>query len=124
MKKIIAAVIAIAFISIPSFGEEETQQMSNTSIMFFSAVETHGNGFGYPTGTTFYVPLHGGWVMWFYTNGTTTTRYLLNPYTFEGKQIGIAYVMLGIWKAPRLFSQPGNISGNMLVFLGILIEIE
>jgi len=123
MKKIIAIMIVMAFIGLPAFSEEP-KPVSNTSIILFSAVESNGFGFSYPAGNNFYIPLHGGWITWFYINGTTTTRYILQPTEISGKQLGIAYIVFGVWKSPKIFSQPGNISGNMLVLFGVVMQIE
>ncbi len=132
MKKIMAVMIAILllpfiFPQTNAYWEEKNvanAPVSNTTILLFSAVKSNGVGFGYPTGTQFYILLHGGWVIWYYNNGTTTNRYLLQPTTIEGEQIGICYALLGIWKAPRLVSQPGEITANMLVLFGVIIQME
>ncbi|KAA0008098.1 MAG: hypothetical protein FE036_02600 [Thermoplasmata archaeon] len=129
MKKIMAVMVAILLLSVifpqsNAYEKEDDTEGANTTILLFSAVKSNGSGFGYPTGTQFYILLHGGWVIWYYNNGTTTNRYLLQPTTIEGEQIGICYAILGIWKAPRLVSQPGDITANMLVLFGVIIQME
>jgi len=129
MKKIMAVMVAILLLSVifpqsNAYEKEDDTEGANTTIVLFSAVKSNGSGFGYPTGTQFYILLHGGWVIWYYNNGTTTNRYLLQPTTIEGEQIGICYAILGIWKAPRLVSQPGDITANMLVLFGVIIQME
>ncbi|MCD6474180.1 MAG: hypothetical protein J7K47_04665 [Thermoplasmata archaeon] len=128
MKKILAImVVALLFpltFSEPTNGYESNEAATNATILFFSAVKSSGSGFGYPTGTQFYILLHGGWVIWYYNNGTTVNRYLLNASTIEGEQIGICYAILGVWKAPRLVAQPGDITANMLVLFGVVIQME
>ncbi|MCD6572699.1 MAG: hypothetical protein J7K95_01220 [Thermoplasmata archaeon] len=129
MKKIMAVMVAILLLSVifpqsNAYEKEDDTGGANTTILLFSAVKSNGSGFGYPTGTQFYILLHGGWVIWYYNNGTTTNRYLLQPTTIEGEQIGICYAILGIWKAPRLVSQPGDITANMLVLFGVIIQME
>ena len=129
MRKVLAILIFAILIPVvlPAQGyesENDTNEGTNVTILFFSAVKSEGTGFGYPTGTQFYILLHGGWVIWYYSNGTTTNRYLLQPSTIEGEQIGICYAILGIWKAPRLVSQPGDITANMLVLFGVVIQLQ
>jgi len=129
MKKILAIMIVALLIPV-TFPEKTNgyengnEPATNVTILFFSTVKSSGSGFGYPTGTQFYILLHGGWVIWYYNNGTTVNRYLLNPSTIEGEQIGICYTILGIWKAPRLVAQPGDITANMLVLFGVVIQME
>jgi len=124
MKKLLAISIAVLFLPIPAYASESntTPQNSNITPILFSVVKIEANGFGYPTGTNFYIPLHGGWVIWYCSNGTTTTRYFINPNEIKGEQLGIAYVMVGIWKAPRLLSQPGEITATMLVLAAIIVQ--
>jgi len=125
MKKIIALFIAILFIPVlvPSEGRA-AEGGNNTTFLLFATVKTEGHGYGYPFGTQFYIFSHGGWVVWYYDNGTTTIRYILQPTEIKGGQLGIAYVMFGIWKSPHMFSQPGNITANMLILFGVIVEMK
>ena len=124
MKKL--AVIFIAILFLPIFipvNNVNSNGESETTFLFFSTVKTDGNGFAYPFKTHFIMFSSARWVLWYYEDGKTTIRYLTQPTTLEGKQFGLAYVIFGIWKSPRLISQPGNISANMLVLFGIITKI-
>ena len=124
MKKLVP-LVACLFLIMPFASasySNPTPTSSNITPVIFSVVKIEANGFAYPTGTSFYLPLHGGWAVWYCKSGTTTTRYFTNPHEIKGEQLGIAYVMVGIWKAPRIFSQPGNITATMLVLAAIIVQ--
>ncbi len=125
MKKLFAVSI-VAILFLPCLASSNNSQPLNQTptILFFSAVKTNGTGYALPTKMHFIMPSAGRWVIWYYDKGTTTTRYLTNPSIIEGKQIGIAYVILGEWSAPSLLNQPGNIAANMLVLIGFVMPME
>ncbi|MCD6171966.1 MAG: hypothetical protein J7J36_06130 [Thermoplasmata archaeon] len=125
MKKLFAfSVMAILFLPCISSSNDSQPSNQTSTILFFSAVKTNGTGYALPTKMHFIMPSAGRWVIWSYENGTTTARYLTNPHTIEGKQIGIAYVIFGGWSAPTLLNQPGKIEANMLVLIGFVMPMQ
>ncbi len=121
MKKVLPLLVIMLIIT-PYFTPAKVEA-GNPSITVLSAVKTSGNGICYPFGKSIIFPMHPQWVIWYYYNGTTITRYLKNPNEIEGAQFGIAYVILGQIDAPSLLRMPGNISANLFVLAGVIMPM-
>lgn len=93
---------------------------SEVIIKFLAGIITTGNGYAFPSGYRFsffsFLP-----VVWHYTNGSTEFYTLNGIETYEGSQIGGALIYpIGLFNAPRLFQQPGNIVGAGFALVAVV----
>ena len=113
MKKLLVVLItAIFFIPSSYCIEKEEKQEQEYAISF--AFDTNGTGYSIPTGINFIMGRHI--VLWYYEEGHTKS--FVPSFEINGSQFGVGILLFGIWKAPSLWKQPGNITG---VGIGIVI---
>ena len=113
MKKFVP-LVALLFI-LPSYAtgwNDGARQEQQISISF--AIDTKGSGYSIPAGITFIMGRHI--VLWYYEDGYTKS--FIPDFEVNGKQVGVGVLLLGIWKAPTMFQQPGEITG---VGVGIVV---
>ncbi len=92
-------------------------------IKFIAGMITQGNGYAYPTTFRFsffsLLP-----VIWYYTDGSTEFYTFMGKEVYGGSQIGAALIYpIGMWIAPRLFQQPGNIFGIGIVAIAVIYPV-
>lgn len=101
----------IPFLLMFSFTGYEQKQEVKISFIF----STEGYGYSIPASTKIIVYRHI--VIWYYENGTTKS--FVPEFEVKGKQFGIGIIFFGLWKAPSILKQPGNITamGFGIVFI-------
>jgi len=100
------------------FGLEEENE--GFIIKFLAGMITQGNGYAFPTTLRFsffsILP-----VVWYYLDGSTEFYTLAGKEVYGGSYVGGAIVYpIGLWIAPRLLQQPGNIFGIGIVVVAAI----
>lgn len=115
----------IAFIMIIPFTPAENKNEINytaNEIKITFIFSTDGYGYSLPAGSNLIISRH--FVLWYYENGTTVSY--IPEFEVKGKQFGIGMLIFGLWKAPSILKQPGNITGMgfgiVIIFQNITIE--
>lgn len=91
--------------SFPAEQENALQEQQEAKISFIFSTE--GYGYSLPAGTNIIISRH--FAIWYYENGTTKS--FIPEFEIHGKQFGIGIIFFGLWKAPSLLKQPGNVTG-------------
>jgi len=104
--------IALLLIAMPFISCSSTTGGGNVSF----AIDTSGYGYGFPPGLVFAIGPQI--ITWSYEDGVT--RSITPPFYVNGSQQGIAIAFFGVWSAPRLLSQPGNITGMIVGIVFII----
>ncbi len=112
MKKFVMLTALLLVIPFYATGVNEKEQEQQISISF--AIDTRGNGYSIPSGIKFIMGYH--MVLWYYEDGYTKS--FIPDFEIYGKQFGIGILLLGIWKSPTIFQQPGEVTG---VGIGIIV---
>ncbi len=101
----VAFTIAMLLLAIPLVSSAESPE-NNTSF----AIDTSGYGYSFPPGLVFIIGPQI--VTWSYEDGVTKS--IIPPFYINGSQRGVAIAFFGVWSAPGLLAQPGNISGMLV----------
>jgi len=103
----IASLLLMPFISVAS-----NESSNNTSF----AIDTSGYGYSFPPGLVFVIGPQI--ITWSYEDGVT--RSITPSFYVNGSQMGVAIAFFGVWRAPGLLNQPGNITGMLVGIVFIM----
>ena len=107
MKKALSLFMVLALFAPLTFTHAEPPEQPEQTVTISFVVEVDGSGYSIPAKTNFIL---GKKVVLWYCDDATTHSYVPETYV-NGSQMGVGIMLVGVWKAPVLLMQPGDISG-------------
>lgn len=107
MKKVLSLFMVLTFLAPLTFTHAEPPEQPQQNVTISFVVDVDGSGYSLPARTNFIL---GKKVVLWYCDDATTHSYVPETYV-NGSQIGVGIMLVGAWRAPSLFMQPGDISG-------------